>query len=80
MGRATPRDLVALKTSADAIPGVKELLADATASLLEILAETLDELADLRDLIGASISDEPPVNINDGGTIRGDAPPGASRG
>jgi DNA mismatch repair protein MutS len=71
MGRATPRDLVALKHSADAIPGIKERLADATASLLEILAENLDELADLRDLIGASISDEPPVNINDGGTIRG---------
>jgi DNA mismatch repair protein MutS len=70
MGRATPRDLVALKNSADAIPGIKELLADATASLLEILAETLDELADLRDLIGASISDEPPANMNDGGTIR----------
>jgi DNA mismatch repair protein MutS len=70
MGRATPRDLVALKNSADAIPGIKELLADATASLLEILAESLDELADLRDLIGASISDEPPANMNDGGTIR----------
>ncbi|MEN3331233.1 MAG: mismatch repair protein MutS [Blastocatellia bacterium] len=70
MGRATPRDLVALKNSADAIPGLKELLADATASLLEILAENLDELADLRDLIGASISDEPPANMNDGGTIR----------
>ena len=71
LGRATPRDLVALKNSADAIPGIKELLGDATASLLEILAENLDELADLRDLIGASISDDPPVNINDGGTIRG---------
>ncbi|MFL6274912.1 MAG: DNA mismatch repair protein MutS [Blastocatellia bacterium] len=70
LGRATPRDLVALKNSADAIPGIKELLGDATASLLEILSENLDELADLRDLIGASISDEPPVNINDGGTIR----------
>ncbi|HKQ07074.1 MAG TPA: DNA mismatch repair protein MutS [Blastocatellia bacterium] len=70
LGRATPRDLVALKNSADAIPGIKELLGDATASLLEVLSENLDELADLRDLIGASISDEPPVNINDGGTIR----------
>jgi DNA mismatch repair protein MutS len=70
MGRATPRDLVALKNSADAIPGIKELLADATASLLEILAENLDDLADLRDLIKASISDEPPANMTDGGTIR----------
>ncbi|HKG99051.1 MAG TPA: hypothetical protein VKA97_14615, partial [Pyrinomonadaceae bacterium] len=67
LGRATPRDLVALKNSADAIPQVKEMLSDATSSLLEVLAEHLDELADLRDLIGGSIADEPPATMNDGG-------------
>ncbi|HXG65912.1 MAG TPA: DNA mismatch repair protein MutS, partial [Blastocatellia bacterium] len=70
LGRATPRDLAALKTSADAIPGIKELLADATSSLLEVLAESLDELPDVRDLIGASIMDEPPATLADGGYIR----------
>jgi DNA mismatch repair protein MutS len=70
LGRATPRDLMALKQSADAIPGIKELLGDATASLLEILADNLDDLADLRELIGASIADDPPALLTDGGYIR----------
>ncbi len=47
LGRATPRDLVALKNSADAIPQIKEMLGDANSSLLEVLAENLDELVGL---------------------------------
>lgn len=70
LGRANARDLVALKTSADAIPHIKEMLADATSSLLEVLAESLDELQDLRDLIGKSIGDDPPAILTDGGYIR----------
>jgi DNA mismatch repair protein MutS len=70
LGRANARDLVALKTSADSIPIIKEMLADATASLLEVLSETLDELGDLRDLIGKSIADDPPATLTDGGYIR----------
>jgi DNA mismatch repair protein MutS len=71
LGRANARDLVALKTSADAIPHIKETLADANASMLEALAGNLDELQDLRDLIGASIADDPPATLTDGGYIRG---------
>jgi DNA mismatch repair protein MutS len=70
LGRANARDLVALKASADAIPHIKEMLADATASLLEVLAEGLDELQDLRELIGKSIADDPPATLTDGGYIR----------
>jgi DNA mismatch repair protein MutS len=70
MGRATPRDLVALKTSVDSVPEIKVLLGDSSSSLLEILAESLDELPDLRDLIGASIVDDPPATTADGGYIR----------
>ncbi|HMG33463.1 MAG TPA: DNA mismatch repair protein MutS [Blastocatellia bacterium] len=70
LGRATPRDLIALKNSADAIPFTKELLSDASCSLLEILAEGLDDLADVRELIQKSISDDPPAVLNEGGYIR----------
>jgi DNA mismatch repair protein MutS len=70
LGRANARDLVALKTSAEVIPHIKEMLADATSSLLEVLAESLDELQDLRDLIGRSIGDDPPATLTDGGYIR----------
>jgi DNA mismatch repair protein MutS len=71
LGRATPRDLIALKNSIDSIPQVKEMLADASSSLLEVLAESLDELPDVRDLISGSIADDPPATLADGGYIRG---------
>jgi len=70
LGRANARDLVALKVSADTIPHLKEMLADATASLLEVLAENLDDLRDLRELIGKSITDDPPATLTEGGYIR----------
>ncbi len=70
LGRATARDLVALKSSIEAIPSIRETLADANASLLEILHSGLDELIDLRELIAAGIADEPPATMNEGGFIR----------
>ena len=70
MGRATPRDLVALKISVDSVPEIKVLLGDCSSSLLEVLTESLDELPDLRDLIGASLVDDPPATTADGGYIR----------
>jgi DNA mismatch repair protein MutS len=69
-GRANARDLVALKNSAESIPGIKETLADATSSLLETLSESLDDLSDLRDLIGRGIVDDPPATLTEGGYIR----------
>ena len=70
LGRATGRDLAALKSSGDRLPLIKELLSDATASLLEVLHENLDELRDLRDLIARAIVDDPPAIITEGGFIR----------
>src|SRR6185503_2523200 len=43
---------------------------DATCSLLEVLAESLDELADLRELIGNSLVEDPPISLTEGGYIR----------
>jgi DNA mismatch repair protein MutS len=70
LGRATARDMVALRTAGDCIPALKELLADATASLLEVLGENLDDLADLRELIATALIDDPPPTLVDGGYIR----------
>ena len=39
--------------------------------LLEVLAENIFELPEIRDLIERAIVDEPPMNTNDGGVIRG---------
>jgi DNA mismatch repair protein MutS len=71
LGRANARDLTALKQSGDSLPGIKEMLADSMASLLEILGDSLDELSDIRDLIGRAIADDPPASLADGGYIRG---------
>lgn len=70
LGTATPRDLVSLRLSGDAIPDIKELLGAARAPLLEVLRETLDELADIRELIGTALNDDPPAALSDGGVIR----------
>src|SRR5215467_6081689 len=70
LNRSTPRDLVALKNSGDVIPAIKEVLADATSSLLEVLGESLDELADIRHLVASALIDEPPATLADPGYIR----------
>jgi DNA mismatch repair protein MutS len=70
LGTASPRDLIAVKNSLSVIPRVKDLLAESTASLLEVLAESLDSLDEIRSLIGTAIADNPPANLSDGGTIR----------
>jgi DNA mismatch repair protein MutS len=70
LGRAVPRDMVALKATGDLIPAIKDLLSDATASMLEVLGESMDELAELRELIGRAFVDEPPATLADGGYIR----------
>jgi DNA mismatch repair protein MutS len=70
MNSATPRDLTALRRSLEQIPPIRSALSDAGTSLLQILRESADELTDVRDLIAASISDDPPLNLSDLGAIR----------
>lgn len=71
LGTATPRDLIALRRSIGQAPKVNLALTDATSLLLQVLAENIFELPEVCDLIDRSIVDEPPVNISDGGVIRG---------
>ncbi len=70
LGTASPRDLIALNRSIAQAPKINETLADARSLLLQVLAENIFELPEIRDLINRSISDEPPINISDGGVIR----------
>ena len=70
LGSATPRDLVALCRSLDQVPAIRQALSDAESSLLQILRENADELPRVRECIASAISDEPPVNVADGGVIR----------
>jgi DNA mismatch repair protein MutS len=70
LGSATPRDLLALRISLDRVPKLRELLANAESSLLQVLNESMDELADVRALIASAIEDDPPAKVVDGGVIR----------
>ncbi|MDT7602037.1 MAG: mismatch repair protein MutS, partial [Acidobacteriota bacterium] len=70
MNTATPRDLSALRRSLDQVPAIRQALSDSEASLLQVLRESADELADVRELVANAISDDPPLNLSDLGAIR----------
>ena len=76
-GRAGPRDLAALGRSLELLPAVRSAAhggatpAGAPApSLVRDLAEGLDCLEDVRDLLGRAIAEDPPGALADGGVIR----------
>jgi DNA mismatch repair protein MutS len=70
MNTATPRDLLALARSLNQVPNLKKSLSDASSSLLQVLHDNIFELPEIKDLIKAAISENPPLNISDGGAIR----------
>ncbi|MGA2600003.1 MAG: DNA mismatch repair protein MutS [Bryobacteraceae bacterium] len=71
LGTAGPRELMALGRSLELVPKLKRHLKE-NAGLVVCAARTadMDEVAEVRDRILQAISDEPPVNLADGGTIR----------
>src|SRR5690349_11440295 len=73
-GRATPRELGALRDSLHRLPDVLSALTglarrDGSAALAEVEQE-FDLLADLAKTLGDGLSDRPPATLIDGGTIR----------
>lgn len=70
LGSASPRDLLALRKSIEQGPQINQCLADAKSLLLQVLAENIFELPEIRDLIERAIDDEAPANAADGGVIR----------
>src|SRR5260221_9786879 len=71
LGSATPRDLVALRRSLDQAPRIREILTRCSSSLLRVLNDATDELADVRTLLESAIEDDPPAKVVDGGVVRG---------
>ncbi|WP_117594299.1 DNA mismatch repair protein MutS [Haloprofundus halophilus] len=69
-GRANARDLRSLKATLDVVPDVKAALEDAESDRLRSLRDSLDELEDVRDLVGRAIASDPPMEITEGGVIR----------
>lgn len=69
-GNAGARDLLALKQSLRALPGIRSILELLKAPLYEEMAKDFDELTDLCDLLERSIYEEPPITLREGRLIK----------
>ena len=68
--RADARDLRSLRATLAVVPDLRAALDDADSAALRDLHGSLDELADVRDLIDRAIVPDPPQEITEGGVIR----------
>ena len=67
---ANPRDLIAFRNSLEMLPHIRRILSQYECGLLKDVCRDLDPLEDLYALIEASIHDDPPIAIKDGGIIK----------
>lgn len=67
--RSTPRDLGAIRRTAETLPEIAALARRAGNPLLRRVGE-MDTLGDLAELIGEAIAPDPPVRLSDGGVVR----------
>lgn len=67
---ANPRDLIAFKMSLTYLPYIRDLLKDFDGGLLKEIYENFDPLQDLYELLEASIIEEPPILIREGGIFK----------
>ena len=70
MGRANPRDMVALKATVRSIPRIKAALTEFNAPLLQEIREGLDELTEVAEWIDKTLVVDPPIVLTEGGIIR----------
>jgi len=67
---ANARDLIAFRQSLSMLPPIKEILNTYSGTLLKKYGEQMDDLQRLHRLIEASIEEEPPLSVREGGMIR----------
>ncbi|MCC8169660.1 MAG: DNA mismatch repair protein MutS [Oscillospiraceae bacterium] len=70
LATANPRDLVALKATITKLPELEMALSAAASPILKGITKDFDILADVRELLDTALSDEPPINLKDGGVIK----------
>ncbi|MBN2366965.1 MAG: DNA mismatch repair protein MutS [Calditrichaeota bacterium] len=69
-GRATPRDLIALKNSLLLVNPLKDILQSQADPMLFFFVEGLENVDDIIRLVESAIVDDPPLVLTDGGIIR----------
>ena len=67
---ANPRDFIALRNSLEMLPALKIVMKELTGQELQNIEKDMDELQDIFQLIQASIEEDPPVTIREGGMIK----------
>ncbi len=67
---ANPRDLIAFKNSLEMLPHIKNIIKNFESLSFMDCYDKLDDLQDIYNLISASIEDEPPITVRDGGIIK----------
>ncbi len=70
LGTAGPRELFAMGKSIAALPELRKAIEGFASERAAGLRDRFDELPDVRSAILDTISDSPPANLADGGTIR----------
>ncbi len=69
-GRATPRELIAIKSSLRKIPVLKEILNHFKVNTIKSIYNELEPLTTIVEKIEEAIIDNPPAQITDGGIIK----------
>lgn len=67
---ANPRDMLSFKNSIHYLPDIKNLLKELSADYYSEVYNNLDTLTDLYELLEASIDEEPPISIKEGGIFK----------
>ncbi len=70
IGSATPRDLLGLAFSLGHLPGVKQLLECFDVPILKKYLAAIGDFDDLVRRIEATIAENPPLSVGDGGVIK----------
>ena len=68
-GTANARDMRGIFTSISVIPEVKQLIHGLKSDEFKEIYEQLDDLEDIRTLIGRAIVEDPPLTLREGGII-----------
>lgn len=69
-GNCNARDLLSIKNSISVLPSLKRILISADNEELRYISEGFDTLKDLHSLLDASIDENPPISLKDGGIIK----------
>lgn len=70
LGRNNARDLVALRHSVLQLPHIKARLCNSPSTRLSAIADRLDTLEDVAELIHQAVREDPPASVTEGGLIK----------